>query len=126
SCSMELGGNAPFIVLDDADLDAALEGAMVAKMRNTGQSCIAANRFYVDARVAEKFADMLAKAMGALPVGSGLDANGKVGPVINDPARQEMLGLVQDAAGHGARLRTGGKSPDRPGYLVPPTVPSDL
>src|SRR5256884_4688883 len=126
SCSMELGGNAPFIVLDDADLDAALEGAMVAKMRNTGQSCIAATRFYVDARVAEKFADMLAKAMGALPVGSGLDANVKVGPVINDPARQKMLGLVDEAAGHGARVLTGGKAPSRPGYFVPPTVLSNV
>src|SRR4030081_2702400 len=104
SCSMELGGNAPFIVLADADLDAALEGAMIAKMRNTGQSCIAANRFYVDAQVAATFADMLAKSMGALSVGSGLDANVKVGPVINDPARKKMLELVEEAAGHGARL----------------------
>jgi succinate-semialdehyde dehydrogenase/glutarate-semialdehyde dehydrogenase len=126
SCSMELGGNAPFIVLDDADLDAALEGAMIAKMRNTGQSCIAANRFYADARVAEKFAEMLAKSMGALPVGSGLDPNVKVGPVINGPARQKMLSLVQEAAGHGARLLTGGKAPDRPGYFVPPTVLSNV
>ena len=126
SCSMELGGNAPFIVLDDADLDAALEGAMIAKMRNTGQSCIAANRFYVDARVAEKFATMLAQAMGALPVGSGLDPDVKVGPVINDPARQKMLGLVEEAAGHGARILTGGKAPNRPGYFVPPTVISEV
>src|ERR1700694_4558595 len=122
SCSMELGGNAPFIVLDDADLDAALEGALVAKMRNTGQSCIAANRFYVE----EKFADMLAKAMGALPVGSGLEAAVKVGPVINDAARQKMLGLVEEAAGHGARVLTGGKAPNRPGYFVPPTVLSEV
>ena len=125
SCSMELGGNAPFVVLDDADLDAALEGAMIAKMRNTGQSCIAANRFYVDTKVAE-FADMLAKALGALPVGSGLDASVKVGPVINDPARQKMLGLVEEATGHGARLLTGGKAPNRPGYFVPPTVLSNV
>jgi succinate-semialdehyde dehydrogenase/glutarate-semialdehyde dehydrogenase len=123
---MELGGNAPFIVLDDADLDAALEGAMVAKMRNTGQSCIAANRFYVDAKVAERFADMLAKSMAALPMGSGLDADVKVGPVINDPARQKMLGLVQEAAGHGARVLTGGAAPHRPGYFVPPTVLSNV
>jgi succinate-semialdehyde dehydrogenase/glutarate-semialdehyde dehydrogenase len=126
SCSMELGGNAPFIVLDDADLDAALEGAMIAKMRNTGQSCIAANRFYADAKIAEKFSSMLARAMGALPVGSGLDPKVKVGPVINDPARQKMLGLVQEAAGHGARVLTGGKAPDRPGYFVPPTVISEV
>src|SRR5438034_983022 len=126
SCSMELGGNAPFIVLDDADLDAALEGAMIAKMRNTGQSCIAANRFYVDAKVADKFGDMLARSMGALLVGSGLDTNVKVGPVINDPARQKMLGLVQEAAGHGARVLTGGTAPNRPGYFVPPTVLSNV
>jgi succinate-semialdehyde dehydrogenase / glutarate-semialdehyde dehydrogenase len=126
SCSMELGGNAPFIVLDDADLNAALEGALVAKMRNTGQSCIAANRFYVDAKVADKFADMLARAMGAMPVGSGLDPDVKVGPVINDPARQKMLGLVEEAAGHGARVLTGGKAPNRPGSFVPPTVLSNV
>jgi succinate-semialdehyde dehydrogenase / glutarate-semialdehyde dehydrogenase len=126
SCSMELGGNAPFIVLGDADLDAALEGAMVAKMRNMGQSCIAANRFYVDARVANTFAEMLARAMGALPVGSGMDADVKVGPVINDPARKTMLGLVDEAASHGARVLTGGKAPDRPGSFVPPTVLSQV
>ena len=125
-CSMELGGNAPFIVLDDADLDAALEGAMIAKMRNTGQSCIAANRFYADAKVAEKFSTMLARAMGALAVGNGLDPNVKVGPVINQPAREKMLGLVDEAAGHGARILTGGKAPDRPGYFVPPTVISEV
>jgi succinate-semialdehyde dehydrogenase/glutarate-semialdehyde dehydrogenase len=123
---MELGGNAPFLVLDDADLDAALEGALIAKMRNTGQSCIAANRFYVDMKVAEKFSTMLAKAMGALPVGSGLDAQVKVGPVINAPAREKMLGLVEEATGHGARLLTGGKAPNRPGYFVPPTVISEV
>jgi len=126
SCSMELGGNAPFVVLADADLDAALEGAMVAKMRNTGQSCIAANRFYVEAPIADKFSSMLASAMAELPVGSGLDANVKVGPVINEPARKKMLGLVEEAAGHGARVLTGGKAPNRPGYFVPPTVLSEV
>src|SRR5436853_612652 len=83
SCSMELGGNAPFVVLADADLEAALEGALVAKMRNTGQSCIAANRFYVERKVAEKFASMLARAMGDMRLGNGLDPDVKVGPVIN-------------------------------------------
>jgi succinate-semialdehyde dehydrogenase/glutarate-semialdehyde dehydrogenase len=115
NCSMELGGNAPFMVLADADLDAALEGAMVAKMRNNGQSCIAANRFYVEAPIAEKFSTMLAQAMGALPVGSGMDPTVKVGPVINQSAREKMLALVDEAAGHGARLLTGGKAPNRPG-----------
>jgi succinate-semialdehyde dehydrogenase/glutarate-semialdehyde dehydrogenase len=126
SCSMELGGNAPFIVLDDADLDAALEGAMIAKMRNTGQSCIAANRFYADAKIAEKFSSMLARAMGNLTVGNGLDPDTKVGPVINQPAREKMLGLVDEAAGHGARILTGGKVPNRPGYFVPPTVITEV
>ena len=122
SCSMELGGNAPFLVLDDADLDAALEGALIAKMRNTGQSCIAANRFYVDAKVAERFSTMLAQAMGAMPVGPGLDPNVKVGPVINAPAREKMSGLVQAAVGDGARVLTGGSAPERPGYFYLPTV----
>ncbi len=122
SCSMELGGNAPFLVLDDADLDAALEGALIAKMRNGGQSCIAANRFYADAKVAERFSTMLAQAMGAMPVGPGLDPNVKVGPVINEPAREKMSGLVQAAVGDGARVLTGGTAPNRPGYFYLPTV----
>src|SRR5207244_5510162 len=79
-----------------------------------------------EAPVAEKFANMLAGAMGDMPVGSGLDPNIKVGPVINDPARQKMLGLVEEAAGHGARVLTGGKAPNRPGYFVPPTVLSEV
>jgi len=126
SCSMELGGNAPFVVLADADLDAALEGAIVAKMRNNGQSCIAANRFYVDAKVAEKFASALAKAMGDMPVGPGLDQNTKVGPVINEAARQKMSGLVDSAQKDGARVLTGGKAPSRPGYFYLPTVLTDV
>jgi succinate-semialdehyde dehydrogenase/glutarate-semialdehyde dehydrogenase len=126
SCSMELGGNAPFLVLADADLDAALEGALVAKMRNNGQSCIAANRFYVDAKVAEKFASALAKAMGDMPVGPGLDQNTKVGPVINEAARQKMSGLVDGAQKDGARVLTGGKAPSRPGYFYLPTVLTDV
>src|SRR5438270_3173261 len=126
SCSMELGGNAPFIVLEDAELDAALDGAPVRELRNTGQSCIAANRFYADRQVAEKFSSMLARAMGSMTVGSGLDPQVKVGTVINDPARQKMLGLVQDAAGHGARVLTGGKAPNRIGYLVLRTLISEV
>ena len=126
SCSMELGGNAPFIVLEDADLDAALEGALIAKMRNTGQSCIAANRFYVDARVAERFSTMLAKSMGSMPVGPGLDPSVKVGPVINAPARDKMAGLVKSAIGDGARVLTGGSAPDRPGSFYLPTVLAEV
>ncbi|MDQ6710126.1 MAG: NAD-dependent succinate-semialdehyde dehydrogenase [Candidatus Dormibacteraeota bacterium] len=126
SCSMELGGNAPFIVLEDADLEAALAGAMIAKMRNTGQSCIAANRFYVDARIADRFSSMLARAMGELPMGSGLEPATKVGPVINDPARKTMLELVDEARRQGARVLTGGTRPDRPGSFMPPTVLADV
>ena len=126
SCSMELGGNAPFLILADADLDAALEGALVAKMRNNGQSCIAANRFYVDAKVAEKFASALAKAMGDMPVGPGLDQSTRVGPVINEAARQKMSGLVDEAQKDGARVLTGGKAPSRPGYFYLPTVLTDV
>jgi succinate-semialdehyde dehydrogenase / glutarate-semialdehyde dehydrogenase len=126
SCSMELGGNAPFIVLADADLDAALEGALIAKMRNNGQSCIAANRFYVDAAVGDRFASALARAMGDMPVGSGLDPSVKVGPVINEPAREKILGLVNEATGHGARVLTGGQAPPRPGYFVAPTVLTEV
>jgi succinate-semialdehyde dehydrogenase / glutarate-semialdehyde dehydrogenase len=126
SCSMELGGNAPFVVLADADLDAALEGALIAKMRNNGQSCIAANRFYVDAKVAEKFAASLARAMGDMPVGPGLDQNVKVGPVINEAARQKISSLVDEAAKDGARVLAGGKAPARPGYFYLPTVLTDV
>jgi succinate-semialdehyde dehydrogenase / glutarate-semialdehyde dehydrogenase len=126
SSSMELGGNAPFVVLADADLDKALEGALVAKMRNTGQSCIAANRFYADARIAPKFSEALAQAMGELPVGSGLDPAVKVGPVINESARKKMSELVDEATGHGADLLTGGKAPNRPGYFYQPTVLTDV
>jgi succinate-semialdehyde dehydrogenase/glutarate-semialdehyde dehydrogenase len=126
SCSMELGGNAPFIVLEDADVDAAVEGALIAKMRNTGQSCIAANRFYVDSRVAERFSTTLAQAMGSMPVGPGLDPSVKVGPVINKPARDKMAGLVKSAVGDGARVLTGGSAPDRPGSFYLPTVLAEV
>jgi succinate-semialdehyde dehydrogenase / glutarate-semialdehyde dehydrogenase len=126
SSSMELGGNAPFVVLADADLDKALEGAMIAKMRNTGQSCIAANRFYADHRIAAKFSEALAQAMGELSVGSGLDPTVKVGPVINESARKKMSELVDEAIGHGADLLTGGKAPNRPGYFYQPTVLTDV
>ena len=120
--SMELGGNAPFLVFEDADLDAALEGAMVAKMRNAGEACTAANRFLVHASVADEFSSMLADAMKSLKVGPGSDRSNQVGPMINAHSRDEIAGLVQSAVDGGARVATGGKVPERQGYFYEPTV----
>ncbi|MFI1014936.1 NAD-dependent succinate-semialdehyde dehydrogenase [Streptomyces sp. NPDC020965] len=122
STSMELGGNAPFLVLADADLDAAVEGALLAKMRNGGEACTAANRFYVHDSVAEEFAVRLAAAMGALRVGPGLDPETEVGPLVNAAALAKVEELVQDAVARGARVRTGGRAPDRTGHYYEPTV----
>ena len=129
SCSMELGGNAPFMVFDDADLDAAIEGAMVAKMRNGGEACTAANRFYAQAAVAEEFSRRLAEAMGAVRMGPGLEEGVQLGPLVNAEARDKVAKLVGGAVGSGARVLTGGEAPEGPGYFYPPTVldlvPSD-
>lgn len=122
SCSMELGGNAPFIVFDDADIDAAIEGAMIAKMRNGGEACTAANRFYVQEGVLEEFTNRLAKRMGALTVGIGYDEKTQCGPLVNSDAVNRIHGLVQDAVKRGARVLTGGEPIDRPGFYYPPTV----
>jgi succinate-semialdehyde dehydrogenase/glutarate-semialdehyde dehydrogenase len=122
SCSMELGGNAPFLVLADADVDAAVEGAMAAKMRNGGEACTAANRFYVHASVAEEFASGLAAAMGAVRVGPGLEPGVQLGPLINEAAREKIERLVGDAVDRGARVRAGGERLPGPGYFYPPTV----
>ncbi|MEX0705760.1 MAG: NAD-dependent succinate-semialdehyde dehydrogenase [Nitriliruptoraceae bacterium] len=122
NCSMELGGNAPFLVLEDADLDDAVEGAMVAKMRNGGESCIAANRFLVHEAVADEFSQRLAQRMGDLKLGPGLDRSNDVGPVINAAAQEEIAGLVETSVGGGAKVLTGGSAPDRPGYFYEPTV----
>ncbi|MDH3540688.1 MAG: NAD-dependent succinate-semialdehyde dehydrogenase [Acidimicrobiia bacterium] len=122
NCSMELGGNGPFLVFADADLDDAVEGAMVAKMRNAGESCIAANRFYVEAPVAEAFGARLAEAMAALRVGPGLDRECDVGPLINTKARDEIATMVDASVASGARVLTGGRAPDRPGSYYEPTV----
>jgi succinate-semialdehyde dehydrogenase / glutarate-semialdehyde dehydrogenase len=120
--SMELGGNAPFLVLDDADLDIAVESAFAAKMRNMGEACTAANRFLVDAEVAEEFAARLAERLAALTVGDGLDAGVDVGPLIDQAARDKVLTLTGDALDRGATIVTGGKPVDGPGYFVQPTV----
>ena len=126
SCSMELGGNAPFIVFDDADIDAALDGAMVAKMRNGGEACTAANRFYVQRGVAEKFSRGLAARMQALQVGKGYDATSQCGPLINQDAVERIAGLVSDAETRGATVMTGGKPSGGDGFYFPPTVLSGV
>ena len=120
--SMELGGNAPFVVFEDADVDAAVDGAMTAKMRNMGEACTAANRFLVHASVAEEFAEKLAARMGALTVGRGQDEGVDVGPLIEEKAVESVSQLVTDAGHDGARLLTGGTVPDGPGFFYPPTV----
>jgi succinate-semialdehyde dehydrogenase/glutarate-semialdehyde dehydrogenase len=120
--SMELGGNAPFLVFADADLDAAVEGALVAKMRNNGESCVAANRFHVAAEVAEEFARRLADRMGALQVGHGADEGTKVGPLINEEQRGIVEELVADATDRGANTLTGGSRVDGKGFFYQPTV----
>jgi len=124
--SMELGGNAPFLVFADADIDAAIEGAMIAKMRNGGEACTAANRFYVEASVAQDFADKLAAKMGAMKVGPGTDPETQVGPLVNDAAVQKVDELVTGALGGGARALVGGAVPDRAGCYYDPTVLVDV
>jgi succinate-semialdehyde dehydrogenase/glutarate-semialdehyde dehydrogenase len=122
NCSMELGGNAPFVVFDDADLSAALDGAMIAKMRNGGEACTAANRFYVQKGVAAAYAKGLAERMGAMPVGPGYDPATRCGPMIHAAAIEKIDGLVKDAVGRGARVLTGGEALEREGFYYPPTV----
>jgi succinate-semialdehyde dehydrogenase / glutarate-semialdehyde dehydrogenase len=122
SCSMELGGNAPFIVFDDADLDAAIEGAMIAKMRNGGEACTAANRFYVHEAVAADFTARLADRFGKLTLGPGLEESTDVGPLVNEATRSKVAGLVDGVAGDGAKIVLGGAAPDRRGYFYQPTV----
>jgi succinate-semialdehyde dehydrogenase/glutarate-semialdehyde dehydrogenase len=126
NCSMELGGNAPFLVFDDADLDQAVDGAMIAKMRNGGEACTAANRFYVQAGIADAFAQRLAERMGALRVGSGLDASSDVGPLVNEDTRSKVSSLVDGSVAAGARVLTGGAAPDRDGFFYQPTVLADV
>ncbi|WP_193044304.1 NAD-dependent succinate-semialdehyde dehydrogenase [Mycolicibacterium baixiangningiae] len=124
--SMELGGNAPFIVCADADIDTAVEGAMAAKMRNMGEACTAANRIYVHRDIATDFAERLAARMGKLVVGNGLDDGTQVGPLIDATGRAKVQRLVDDALSRGATALTGGRLPDGPGYFYPPTVLADV
>ncbi|SLK00294.1 NAD-dependent succinate-semialdehyde dehydrogenase [Arthrobacter sp. P2b] len=125
-CSMELGGNAPFLVFDDADLDLAIEGAMVAKMRNGGQACTAANRIYVQRGIHDEFARRLAERMSALRVGPGTDADTEVGPLVDEASVRKVDSLVRDAVSQGARLLAGGKAVDGAGYYYPPTVVTNV
>lgn len=120
--SMELGGNAPFVVFADANLDRAVDGAMLAKMRNIGEACTAANRFIVHESVAEEFSQRLAARMGAMVVGRGIDDGVQVGPLINDAAVEKVSELVADALDHGAKVLTGGDKVGDRGYFYAPTV----
>ncbi|MFJ7333090.1 NAD-dependent succinate-semialdehyde dehydrogenase [Streptomyces sp. NPDC101116] len=120
--SMELGGNAPFIVFDDADLDVAVDGAMIAKMRNMGEACTAANRFFVHRPVADEFGRRLTERMGALVVGPGTRDGVDVGPLIDAAGRAKVAELVADAVERGARVLVGGRTPEGPGHFYPPTV----
>ncbi len=123
--SLELGGNAPFIVFDDADLDAAVAGAIAAKYRNTGQTCVCTNRFLVQSGVYDAFAEKLAAASAELSVGAGLEDGVKQGPLINDAALQKVERMVADATGKGARVLTGGARHKRGGNFYQPTVLAD-
>jgi succinate-semialdehyde dehydrogenase/glutarate-semialdehyde dehydrogenase len=124
--SMELGGNAPFIVFDDADLDAAVDGAMLAKMRNIGEACTAANRFYVHSSVAAEFSRRLGERMDALPVGRGVEDGVVVGPLIDADARGKVSSLVDDAVRRGAKVVVGGAPIEGDGYFYSPTVLADV
>jgi succinate-semialdehyde dehydrogenase/glutarate-semialdehyde dehydrogenase len=123
---MELGGNAPFIVFEDADLDGAVAGAMIAKMRNMGEACTAANRFYVHESLHDAFVERLARQMGALKVGNGLEPGVAVGPLVNAETRDKVESLVEDARRRGAKVLTGGRRLPGPGYFYAPTVLAEV
>ncbi|EHI43674.1 betaine aldehyde dehydrogenase [Rhodococcus opacus PD630] len=124
--SMELGGNAPFIVCADADINTAVDGAIAAKMRNMGEACTAANRMYVHRSIADDFSERLAARMADMQVGNGLDDGVQVGPLIDAAGRNKVQRLVDDALRRGATALTGGTVPDGAGYFYPPTVLTDV
>ena len=124
--SMELGGNAPFLVYGDANLDAAVDGAVLAKMRNIGEACTAANRFLVHESVADEFAARLSERMAALEVGRGVSESVDVGPLVEAKQRDKVSELVDDAVHLGAKIATGGSAPEGPGYFYSPTVLTDV
>jgi succinate-semialdehyde dehydrogenase/glutarate-semialdehyde dehydrogenase len=122
STSMELGGNAPFIIFEDADVDAAVEGALIAKMRNGGEACTAANRFYVHDAVADRFNETFAARLKGMKLGPGLDESTDIGPLVNEETRSKVVGLVDGALTDGASALLGGRAPDRKGYFYEPTL----
>jgi len=124
--AMELGGNAPLLVFEDADLDVAVEGAMLAKMRNLGEACTAANRIYVHEDVAEAFTAKFTAAMSALKVGDGTDPSVDVGPLVNADTRDKVAAFVADAVAKGAKIECGGTTPNGTGFFYPPTVMSNV
>ena len=124
--SMELGGNAPFLVFEDADLDKAVDGAMLAKMRNMGEACTAANRFLVHRSLSSAFAERIAERMGSLKVGRGTEEGVQVGPLVDAKGRDKVNDLVRDALDRGARVHVGADPVDGPGYFYPPTVLSEV
>ena len=124
--SMELGGNAPFLIFEDADLDDAVAGAMIAKMRNIGEACTSANRFYAAAPIADAFADKLAEQMGAMKIGRGTDDDSEVGPLVDSDQRSKVEELVDDAVGKGARAVIGGHRVEGAGYFYEPTVLTEV
>ena len=124
--AMELGGNAPLLVLEDANIDTAVQGTMLAKMRNLGEACTAANRIYVHKNIADEFTKKLTLEMKNLKVGNGFDPDVQVGPLINENTRNKVAVFVEDAISKGAILHTGGKVPEGKGYYYPPTVLSDV
>ena len=124
--SMELGGNAPFLVFEDADVDKAVDGAMLAKMRNMGEACTAANRFYVHESLADEFSAKLARRMGALTLGKGTKKGVDVGPLVDEKARDKVSALVDDAVAKGAKVLVGGSAPQGAGWFYEPTVLADV
>ena len=124
--AMELGGNAPLLIFEDADIDIAVEGCMLAKMRNLGEACTAANRIYVQEPAAAAFIEKFTRRMGALNVGNGLDPSVDVGPLINAATRDKVAALVDDAIAKGAKVKLGGGAPDGKGFFYPPTVLTEV
>ncbi|WP_040838085.1 NAD-dependent succinate-semialdehyde dehydrogenase [Nocardia brevicatena] len=125
--SMELGGNAPFVVFDDADIDDAVAGAMLAKLRNGGEACTAANRFHVQRGVLDEFTDKLVRAMGEqVRMGPGTDPDSTLGPLVSEDQLNSVAELVDDAVSSGATVRLGGKAPEGPGWFYPATVLTDI
>jgi len=124
--AMELGGNAPLIVFEDADIDKAVQGAMLAKMRNLGEACTAANRFYIHEKVAPAFTTKFTQAMGALKVGNGIEKGVDVGPLVNAATRDKVAAFVDDAVARGAKVELGGTRPNGTGFFYPPTVLSNV